>query len=112
MKLIHAILIACILYLWSLPNVYGSTWTPSVEWVIVVMPEEPFFTCYQETAHFRWQWGDGKQHPVERIGEAERLVVYAMGGQERPVATPEPGTAVLLASGLGMLIWRRKWNTR
>jgi len=109
MKLIHAILIASILYLWTIP-VYGSTWEPEVEWVVEANMDAPW-KLYQVSEHFRWERKFWKAVPFERIYAAERLVHYALEAQGKPVATPEPLSVVLLGSGLGLLIARRKWNS-
>ena len=112
MKLIHAGYIAIVfaLLLVGFCPAHSSTWEPTVEWVIEIEGCTVPWRVYQESEHFRWQVRPGRMNYPERIYEAERLLHSAIRENRttEPVETPEPGTLLLLASGLGILAWRKK----
>ena len=107
MKTLLILFILMILWLFTLP-VYGSTWEPTVEWVIEVQGGEFPFTVYVQSEHYRVKWDGSCPQLFERVEAAEYLLHYAIEAQARPVATPEPVTLLLLGSGLVGLVWARR----
>lgn len=105
MKTILTIYLCLVLWLLAFPA-HGST---HYEWLIVCRPGETW-EIFQVTDHFRWEWGAGSYHPVERIDVAEGLVqaVIRENRISETAAVPEPSTMLLLASGLAALAIRRK----
>lgn len=111
MKLIHTLLIVCILYLWSMP-VYGSSMDQQVDW----QPELTFiwtatFTVFApvaiQTDHFRWAYDPDRPYS-KQVGRIVAMEKFIHEVESRSMATPEPGTFLLLASGLvGIIAVRR-----
>lgn len=110
-KIIHVILIILVVWLYNLP-VYGSTWQPNLTFV---WPEatDSLYPVEFYTDHYRWPYSPDKpyNHQVERALRFEYFIHEVQAIQQQTpgfVATPEPGTFLLMASGLGVLILRKK----
>lgn len=111
MKAIHIILIASILFLW-LGVAHSTPMSPefdpglTFEWPATF--DTIFTPIYVSTYHYKWKYDpDLSYDQVGRLMAFERFLYEVE--RRQPVATPEPGTCLLLGSGIiGILVIRRK----